>query len=207
MSILRKILGGLVLFILVAFAGWHVYNAVQLPGLKAKNTPPVDFASLPLVPKPNQAIVAPSTLQIKTEKPVAEPIPSPVFAQTAVQVRDTLLKVATAEPRTEVLFTSEDGMKLTLLQQTALMRYPDFVSVQFLQRDDGYSEIALYSRSVYGYDDIGVNGKRVERWLARLNTDLPPPAPKPEPAPEAAAPAEEAAPAEAAPAPAPAEAK
>jgi uncharacterized protein (DUF1499 family) len=201
MSILRKILGGLVLVILVAFAGWHVYNAAQLPGLKAKNTPPVDFANLPLVPKPNQAIVAPSTLQIKTEKPVAEPMPSPVFAQTAVQVSDTLVKIATAEPRTEVLYTSEDGMKLTLLQQTAVMRYPDFVSVELLQRDDGYSEIAMYSRSVYGYGDIGVNGKRVERWLAKLNTDLPPPAPKPAPAAEPAA--AEPAPAAAPPAEAP----
>ena len=198
MSILRKIVGGLVLVILVAFAGWHVYNAIQLPGLKAKNAGPVDFAHLPLVPKPNQAIVAPSTIVIETAKPVAPPIASPVLAQSAEQVRDTLIKLATAEPRTEVLWKSDDGMQVALLQQTALMRYPDFISAQFIQRDDGYSEIALYSRSIYGYDDIGVNGKRVARWLDKLNTELPPPAPKAEPAPAS----DSAAPADAAPAPA-----
>jgi uncharacterized protein (DUF1499 family) len=192
MSILRKILGGLVLVILVAFAAWHVYNASQMAGLKAKNAPPVDFAHLPLVPKPNQAIVAPSTMVIETAKPVAPPIPSPVFAQSAEQVRDTLLQVVAAEPHTEVLFKSDDGMKLTFLQITPLMRYPDFVSVELLQRDDGYSEIAMYSRSVYGYGDIGVNGKRVERWLAKVNETLPPPAPKAAPAEEAPKPATDA---------------
>jgi uncharacterized protein (DUF1499 family) len=32
----------------------------------------------------------------------------------------------------------------------------------------------VYSRSVYGQSDLGVNRRRVETWLAALQTKLPP---------------------------------
>ncbi|HEX2942965.1 MAG TPA: DUF1499 domain-containing protein [Rhodopila sp.] len=31
----------------------------------------------------------------------------------------------------------------------------------------------IYSRSIYGYGDLGVNRRRVTAWLAAINTDLP----------------------------------
>src|SRR4051812_25323382 len=132
-----RILGSLLLLILVAFAGWHVYNASQLSGLKAKNAAPVDFAHPPLVPKPNQAIVLPARMSRATEPPVAPPIASPVFTQSADAVAAALVKAATAEPRTELLYSSQDGRQLTLVQLSALMRYPDFVSVQIVPREEG----------------------------------------------------------------------
>jgi uncharacterized protein (DUF1499 family) len=35
------------------------------------------------------------------------------------------------------------------------------------------SDLILYSRSVYGHGDLGVNRKRVETWLDGLQTKLP----------------------------------
>jgi uncharacterized protein (DUF1499 family) len=49
------------------------------------------------------------------------------------------------------------------------MRYPDLITVQFRPLDSTRSTLAIYSRSVYGYSDRGVNQRRVRQWLDRLS--------------------------------------
>jgi uncharacterized protein (DUF1499 family) len=48
------------------------------------------------------------------------------------------------------------------------MRYPDTIDAQVFPAGEGQSTLAIYSRSLIGYGDFGVNHTRVERWLAAL---------------------------------------
>jgi len=48
------------------------------------------------------------------------------------------------------------------------MRYPDTIDIEVLSAGTNQSTVAIYSRSLVGSLDFGVNRKRVERWLAAL---------------------------------------
>jgi uncharacterized protein (DUF1499 family) len=50
------------------------------------------------------------------------------------------------------------------------MRYPDTVVAQVMEKDQGHSTLALYSRSQIGRSDFGVNRRRLERWVERIGT-------------------------------------
>ncbi|QJE72725.1 DUF1499 domain-containing protein [Aerophototrophica crusticola] len=145
------------------FAGWHGVNAMRLEGLKRELGMPVDFNRLVLGWKPNQYLLAPPGTTAQAT-PHAE---APTFPIPAERLRDLLLAAATAEPRAQVLYRSNDGLRFTVMQQTALMRFPDFVSVE-VRPVPGGSTVLAYSRSVYGIRDFGVNQKRVEGWLAEV---------------------------------------
>ncbi len=148
------------------FIAWHAYVAVQAVSLEREWGKPVDFATLELGWKPNQFLVAPPGAT--KSQPHAE---APVFAAPPEAVRDALLAVIAAEPSTKVLARAADGLVFTAVQRTALMRYPDFVSVE-IRAVDGGSTALVYSRSVFGVRDFDVNRMRVERWLAATKAKL-----------------------------------
>ncbi|UWQ20826.1 DUF1499 domain-containing protein [Jannaschia sp. W003] len=71
---------------------------------------------------------------------------------------------ATAEPRTVRLAGAPDEGRVTYVQRSSLVGYPDVVSVA--ARPDGAgAELAIWSRSRFGYADMGVNAARMDRWL------------------------------------------
>jgi uncharacterized protein (DUF1499 family) len=47
--------------------------------------------------------------------------------------------------------------------------------VQVMKADPDSSTLIMYSRSVYGRSDLGVNRQRVATWLAALQTKIPSP--------------------------------
>ena len=71
--------------------------------------------------------------------------------------------IARAEPRTRVLAGSvEEGM-ITYVTRSAFWGFPDYTTVW----QDG-SKLSLYARLRFGRSDLGVNGKRLERWISQL---------------------------------------
>ena len=56
----------------------------------------------------------------------------------------------------------EEGM-VTYITRSAVFGFPDYTTVR--QRGD---ELEIYGRLRMGYSDLGVNGKRIDRWLALL---------------------------------------
>ena len=56
----------------------------------------------------------------------------------------------------------------TYVQRSKIMGYPDIITVQFEQINIESSGITLYSRSQYGYSDMGVNKNRVITLLEKL---------------------------------------
>ncbi len=91
---------------------------------------------------------------------------SPVFDVSVDELHDRWREVVTAQPRVELL--AGDGQQFDYIQRSALFRFPDIVTVRFISVSPSQSTLAIYSRSVYGKSDFGVNRKRVEAWLLAI---------------------------------------
>ena len=123
---------------------------------------PVDLRYLRRTVLPKDALAAPAGLcSVRTDLAV------PVFALSKGTLKERLHAVARAEPRTRLIAELPDLDQQIFEQRTPVFRFPDTIRVQIVSLADGVSAI-LYSRSRYGGWDIGVNRKRLRRWLARL---------------------------------------
>ena len=72
------------------------------------------------------------------------------------------------QPRTELVHGDRENQRYTFRARTAVIHFPDDVTVQFIALDDERSTLAIYSGSQYGYFDFGVNRRRIESWLREL---------------------------------------
>ena len=126
----------------------------------------MDFKTFKLTPKPNQYLVAPEGYCGNAEPHRV----APVYSVAAQALEDAFADIALAEPRV-VSRPADDGQR-EFAQRSALMRFPDTITVEASELDGGQSTLAIYSRSKVGYSDLGVNKKRIDEWLARLDTAL-----------------------------------
>ncbi len=101
---------------------------------------------------------------------------APVFATDPETLLDALDAVMLDEPR--VAFLRPPGGPLTraYTQRSALIGFPDLISAAAVDLGAGdagrRSALVLYSRSVYGRSDLGVNGARLDRIIAALESRL-----------------------------------
>lgn len=68
----------------------------------------------------------------------------------------------------DVLDGSYESGFVTVVVRTALIGFPDYVSVRIAERDADSSDVTLFSRSRYGKSDLGANKARVEEILSAL---------------------------------------
>jgi uncharacterized protein (DUF1499 family) len=124
----------------------------------------VDFATLRRRRVPNDALACPPEAC-----PNALPdIVPPVFPVPGERLRRIVTAVATAEPRTELIFSDRWAEQDRYLVRSRLLRFPDTVDVLVIGQGEGRSTLALYSRSQIGFVDFGVNRARIARWLERV---------------------------------------
>lgn len=123
----------------------------------------VDFATLVRSTTPNDTLACPPDLCSAKTDFVTESVPLSA-QELAAKVTATLL----AEPRTELMMQDAEGRRFVFVQRSRLFRFPDTVNVAIMTVDDSHATLAIYSRSNYGYGDLGVNRARVEDWLAKL---------------------------------------
>jgi uncharacterized protein (DUF1499 family) len=76
--------------------------------------------------------------------------------------------VALAQPRTTLHAAFDDRLQAHFVARSALLNFPDLIAVQ-VTPDSG---LILWSRSLYGRSDFGVNRARLETWLAALEAEL-----------------------------------
>lgn len=128
---------------------------------------PIDFSTLERSESPNDYLMAPPELCRSAPDEA-----SPVFPVSVSQLKSAWFSVVAEMPRTELLF--ENGSDHFIFEQRSfLFRFPDHISVRFMALPEGHSTLAVYSRSVYGYSDLGVNRKRVQAWVRLLRERLP----------------------------------
>lgn len=94
---------------------------------------------------------------------------SPVFAIPASKLKEIVGRVAQSEPRTVLVSDQTSSDHARYVVRSALLRFPDLVDIRIIARDDFASTLAIYSRSRVGRRDFGVNRRRIERWIARID--------------------------------------
>ncbi|MAN64994.1 MAG: hypothetical protein CMI60_23920 [Parvibaculum sp.] len=126
----------------------------------------MDFKTFKLTRKPNQFLIAPEA-HCQNAKPHATP---KIFSVDPQTLEDAFADVALAEPRV-TRKPADDGQR-EFVQRSALMRFPDTITFEAIDLGDGTSTFAIYSRSKIGHSDLGVNRKRIESWLKKLDAAL-----------------------------------
>jgi uncharacterized protein (DUF1499 family) len=144
------------------YGAW--YGIAKLTGSRL-DIAPVDWATLRRHPTPNDALVCPPAV-CPNAKPDAE---AKVYPVTPAELLARIKRVALAEANTSELTCDPNcDRTLRILQLTRLMRYPDTVDIEVFAVPGG-ATLAIYSRSLVGGGDFGVNAKRIQRWLAALD--------------------------------------
>lgn len=125
----------------------------------------LDFNRLVLPDSPNFALLAPPGAT--TQKHVTQPL-LPVSAETAWA---SLRMLGEAEPRCWKMAEWPDRRQVQWVVRSRLGNFPDLVNGQVVPLVGG-SGVFLYSRSLIGYYDFGVNSRRIAAWRARLEEAL-----------------------------------
>jgi uncharacterized protein (DUF1499 family) len=123
----------------------------------------VDFAALARPATPNTYLVAPP------DRCSARPDEAaPVFALPAARLYEIARAALAREPRAELVHEDGRALRLVLVQRSRLFRFPDTVTVQVFPLAGGGATLGVYSAAKYGRSDLGVNKRRVRRWLGLL---------------------------------------
>jgi hypothetical protein len=144
-----------------------VLPACGAPGAQGLPVPPpMDMAHIVRPANPNTALAAPAGFTPPPD------LPTPVYPVPAARLYATVQKMAVAQPRTYVAASYPDRLQVHYVVRSAVFNFPDLVAVQVTPDGADSSLLVLYSRSIYGRSDLGVNRKRLEAWLASLQSAL-----------------------------------
>ena len=133
----------------------------------------LDFAHLERPASPNTALAAPAGFSPRPD------LLTPVYPLPAPVLLARISAVAAAEPRTYPAASFPAAGQADWVVRSAVWNFPDLVTAAVRADGSHHSTLILWSRSVYGYSDFGVNRARLRAWLAALAATLPP---SPEPA-------------------------
>jgi len=121
---------------------------------------------------PNCYFLAPEGTEGKPLDAIA-----PIYGKGAFDMAKAFHEFALAQIDTEHVDGVPAGLNVTYVQRTKRLRFPDYISVKFIDLPDDRSTIAVFSRSRYGQGDLGVNEARVKDWIAGLASfEVTPPA-------------------------------
>jgi hypothetical protein len=90
---------------------------------------------------------------------------APVFGVSPDVLAMRIDAIATAEGADRIGGDLALG-QMTYVARSRLMGYPDAISIRLVLLGEG-TRMEIYSRSRFGYSDMGVNAARVARWIER----------------------------------------
>ena len=128
--------------------------------------PPMEHAAIVRPRTPNTALAAPEGFT-----PAPDVVVAPIAAPPK-RVYDALRAVAAEQPRVYLAAEYADRLQVHYVARTPTMNWPDLIMAEVSGPPEGPSSIVLWSRSIYGYGDRGLNKVRVEAWLASLPAAL-----------------------------------
>ena len=145
--------------------GYGVYYGLAKLTGSPLDIGPVNWETLTRHTTPNDALVCPARLC-----PQATPDREPrVYRTEPSALLARLKEIVRADGNTAELYCGTDcGERARFIQYTRLMRYPDTIDIAAFPATEG-STLAIYSRSLIGRGDFGVNRARIERWLVALD--------------------------------------
>lgn len=128
----------------------------------------LDFDRIPTARKPNDALAVPAHWQRWDAD-----FECPVFETSVDRLRETVVKLASVDPRTNLLRLNRGASQAVFEQKSKFLGFRDRIAVVFEALDRG-ATLAIYSQAQSGYYDFGVNRRRIRRWLDTLRTELDP---------------------------------
>jgi uncharacterized protein (DUF1499 family) len=141
------------------------YGLAKLTGARL-DIDPAAWATLTRHATPNDALVCPAAHCPNAkadEEPKVYPVPP---GELLARVK----RIALADPDTKELPCEPHCDRTArFVQYTRLMRFPDTIDIEVLPAAADQSTLAIYSRSLIGRSDLGVNHARIARWLAALD--------------------------------------
>ena len=124
----------------------------------------MDFQTLVLTSwKRNQYLVSPNNYCSARAH-----LASPTYDLSVEELRERWMTMIACQPRIETRKADEEAMQYEFIQRTKIMRFPDIITVRFIPLEQRRSTLAVYSRSLYGRRDFGVNKDRARAWLEAL---------------------------------------
>jgi uncharacterized protein (DUF1499 family) len=128
--------------------------------------PPMDVRNVVRPSSPNTALAAPKGFSPQPD------IVTPVYAVPADRLYAGVQAVAAAQPRTYAAAAYPDRFQADWVARSLVFNFPDTIMAQVSPAGRNQAIMVLYSRSVYGYSDLGVNRQRLAAWLAALNQTI-----------------------------------
>jgi uncharacterized protein (DUF1499 family) len=114
---------------------------------------------------PNTALAGPADFTPPPD------VVTPTYRMPASRLDQAVRAVAAAQPRTFLAADYAAERQIHWVVRSALFNFPDLVMAQISDAGPDSSTLVLYSRSVYGHSDLGVNRRRLDTWLAALRTE------------------------------------
>lgn len=96
----------------------------------------------------------------------------PVFPVSADDLFNAWNLMMTQEKYVSVLDSVPSRGQYDYIARSYILDFPDIVTVQFIAVSDTSSTLAVYSRSIYGFYDFGMNKKRLQQWMQQLNISV-----------------------------------
>ena len=98
--------------------------------------------------------------------------PSPVFPGSQANLFSAVKEVISKQPRTSIVSIDATTYSLVAVQRTLIFRFPDVIQIKIIPHNSNQSSILLYSKSVYGHYDFGVNESRALLWIDLFSETL-----------------------------------
>jgi uncharacterized protein (DUF1499 family) len=99
-------------------------------------------------------------------------VATPIYPVPPARLQEAVRAVAAAQPRTFLAADFAAERQTHWVVRSAVFNFPDLVTAQIADAGPDSSTLVLYSRSVYGRSDFGVNRRRLNDWLAALRTKI-----------------------------------
>ena len=151
--------GRLALTLGLMVAGCGMFDEVAAPA-------PGDISVIRRPTSPNTCVAAPAGFAL------APDLPTRRYDVPPDRLFNIVREVIASQPRTKELAVDSGRLRADYVVRSLVFRFPDIVLAQVLRVSGGQSDLILYSYSLKGHSDFGVNRARVSRLLSGLDAAL-----------------------------------
>jgi uncharacterized protein (DUF1499 family) len=127
---------------------------------------PVEFRSLVLPRSPNTCLAAPAGAH-----PAAH-LETPPLAVAVATAWPVLRRFGQRFPRTYRLAEWPERRQAQWVERSPRLGFPDVIAAELVEGPGGAAGLFLYSRSLFGWSDLGVNRRRVQAWIEAFDAAL-----------------------------------
>jgi uncharacterized protein (DUF1499 family) len=74
------------------------------------------------------------------------------------------------QPRIKHVSGDPDSRMISYVQRSSIMGYPDYITIKVSPTGSKQSKLEILSRSRFGHSDLGVNKRRIDQWIAAIQS-------------------------------------